>query len=281
MFSSRSTDSYYSAPHSAPASTNKRRNDTSQGTSGPNASRQRTQPPPPAEQAFITSQPRDTDDSYYMKWYNYGPPRTQMVSDKYVSTLAERLATLYGYHRDQQQAFQNTYNRIRISLLMNHIDLLASATRVIITDSQIGTNSCIDHFHDDTVVIVLSGANVFILRGAMKLIKSEYALRANLFILQGGTNDFKRLFDEHPDRNQPSRMRINPSEMHRVAQAALNIMTEPQITRTKAIWTLIPPHGSSQYGYAMRTFSEVLHKEARNTYASHINKYHHIVDAET
>ncbi len=162
---------------------------------------------------------------------------------------------------------------------MNHIDLLASATRVLLTDSQIGTNSCIDHFHDDTVAIVLSGANVFILREATKLIKNEYALRANLFILQGGINDFKRLFDEHPDRSQPSRMWIDRSEMHRVAQAALNIMTEPQITRTKVIWTLIPPHGSSQYGYAMRTFSGILLEDARNTYASYVNKYHHIVDA--
>ena len=122
-----------------------------------------------------------------------------------------RLTSIFGYRRGSKQ-YTKQAEKIYKSLKGVPLEQLANATKIIVTDSCLGTAASLDIFNDDTAMVVITGATARMLKEAVRILKIEYAKNATIFFVIGGTNDLKRVWETPTNDDVPIEDKYIPTK---------------------------------------------------------------------
>ena len=160
-----------------------------------------------------------------------------------------RLVSIFGYRRGSKQ-YNKQAERIYKSLKGVPLEQLANATKVIITDSCLGTATSLDIFNDDTVMIVITGATARMLKEAVRILKTEYANNAMTFFVIGGTNDLKQVWETPTNDDVPIEDKyISAKDLEDLALNMLAEYANPGTLGVRIVYALLPAMAGSQDGY--------------------------------
>ncbi len=216
-------------------------------------------------------------------WHQYGAIRIPLVSEKYVEELMHRLTSIFGYRRGSKQ-YTKQAEKIYKSLKGVPLEQLANATKIIVTDSCLGTAASLDIFNDDTVMVVITGATARMLKEAVRILKIEYAKNATIFFVIGGTNDLKRVWETPTNDDVPIEDKYIPTKD--LEDLALNMLAEyanPGTLGVRIVYALLPAMAGSEdgYGYCGPRFTETLHRIASDRHGYAYGKFYQIQDQNT